>query len=264
MPSGCSPRRSASFASIKTAAEAPSDNCEALPAVMKRPSLTRWPSLNTGFSPARPSRLVSGRLPSSLSKVTDFFEVSPVLRSLTSMTDDNGAISSSKRPACCAAAVRCCERSEHRALARDVGALAALLQRRADDDVVDLARLDAGAPHRLRDGVPGERLRLSVVEGAAIGPADRRAGGGDNDGAAHELSPVSSYSADRSLATRRSTSSSGSINSSRVKGQPVGNAGAGSPWSAKLASTLRRARRHRLAISILARNEARYSSMRRS
>src|SRR6266480_4801514 len=83
----------------------------------------------------------------------------------------------------------------HRALARDIRALAALLQRRADDDIVDLAGLNAGAPHRLGDGVPGERLRLSVIEGAAIGSADRRAGGGDNDGAAHELSPVSSYSA---------------------------------------------------------------------
>src|SRR5262249_54960883 len=73
------------------------------------------------------------------------------------------------------------------ALARHIGALPALLQCGADDDVVDLARIDDGAPHRLRDRMAGERLRLGIVEGAAIGPADRRAGGGDDDGAAHEV-----------------------------------------------------------------------------
>ncbi len=73
----------------------------------------------------------------------------------------------------------------HRALARDVRALAALLQRRADDYVVNLGWIDPGAPDRLGNGMPGERLRLGVVEGTAIGSADRRAGAGDNDGAAH-------------------------------------------------------------------------------
>src|SRR6059058_1450178 len=49
-----------------------------------------------------------------------------------------------------------------------------LLQRRADNDIVDLARVDAGAPYRLRDRVTGQRLRLGVVKDAAIGSADRR------------------------------------------------------------------------------------------
>ena len=57
--------------------------------------------------------------------------------------------------------------------------------RRADDHVVDLAGLDAGALDRLGDRVPGQRLRHGVVEGAAIGPADRRARGGNDDGVTH-------------------------------------------------------------------------------
>ena len=57
--------------------------------------------------------MVSGRLPSSLSSVTARSEFSPVARSVTAMTEGNGTISSSKRPACCAAAVRCCERSAY-------------------------------------------------------------------------------------------------------------------------------------------------------
>src|SRR5581483_5386324 len=43
------------------------------------------------------------------------------------------------------------------------------------------------AAPRLGDRVPGQGLRLGVVERAAIGPADRGAGGGDDDGAAHGL-----------------------------------------------------------------------------
>ena len=35
------------------------------------------------------------------------------------------------------------------------------------------------------DRVAAERLRLRIVEGAAIGAADRRARGGDDDGFAH-------------------------------------------------------------------------------
>src|SRR5437763_439144 len=174
MPSGCRPRRSASFSSISTAAEAPSDSCEALPAVMWRPSLIRWPSLNTGFSPARPSRLVSGRLPSSLSSVTCFSDFSPVLRSVTDITEGRGTISSSNRPACAQGA-----------LAGDVETLRPLLDRRADDDVVDLGRIDPGAPDRLGDRMSGERLRHGLVEGAAKGPPDRRARGGNDDGLAH-------------------------------------------------------------------------------
>ena len=73
-----------------------------------------------------------------------------------------------------------------RALPRDVAAGRALLQGRAHDHVVDLAAGDAGAAERGRDRVAAERLRRRVVEGAAIGLADRGAGGGDDDGFAHE------------------------------------------------------------------------------
>ena len=76
-----------------------------------------------------------------------------------------------------------------RRLAGDVVAGRALLQRRAQHHVLDLGRVDAGAPHRLGDDVAGERLRLGVVERAAIGPPDRRAGGRDDDGFAHRVSP---------------------------------------------------------------------------
>ena len=46
-----------------------------------------------------------------------------------------------------------------RALPRDVEALRPLLDRRADDHVVDLAGFDAGALDRFGDRVPGQRLR---------------------------------------------------------------------------------------------------------
>ncbi len=73
-----------------------------------------------------------------------------------------------------------------RALARDVEALGALLHGAAHDHVVDLAGFDAGALDRLADrDAAAMRRRLEVVEGAAIGLADRRAGGGDDDGFAH-------------------------------------------------------------------------------
>ena len=64
------PSRSAVARSISSCAEAPSDNWLALPAVTKRPSLMIWPSFHTGFSRARPSNVVSARMPSSLSSVT--------------------------------------------------------------------------------------------------------------------------------------------------------------------------------------------------
>ena len=59
MPSGWRPRCSASFASITTQAEAPSESWLALPAVMQNPSP------RTGFNTARPSAVESGRAPSS-------------------------------------------------------------------------------------------------------------------------------------------------------------------------------------------------------
>src|SRR3546814_2791731 len=85
-PSGARPRFAASAASITTQAEAPSESCEALPAVMTPPSIT-------GLSAARPSALVSARLPSSLVSVTSFLEVSPVALSTTVIVAVTGTIS---------------------------------------------------------------------------------------------------------------------------------------------------------------------------
>ena len=47
------------------------------------------------------------------------------------------------------------------------------------------AALDAGALHGLADDVADEGLRLRIIEGPAVGLADRRAGGGDDDGFSH-------------------------------------------------------------------------------
>ena len=63
------------------------------------------------------------------------------------------------------------------ALARDIAALRALLERRAHHHVVDLAGIDGGALKRVRDRMAAQRLGLRVVERAAIGLADRRARG---------------------------------------------------------------------------------------
>ena len=100
IPSGASPRSRAVSAFITTTAAAPSLSCEALPAVMTPPSIT-------GLSLARPSRVVSGRLPSSSPSVTSLSEISPVALSCTFMVAVMGTISWSNLPACCAAAVRC-------------------------------------------------------------------------------------------------------------------------------------------------------------
>ena len=57
--------------------------------------------------------------------------------------------------------------------------------RAAEDDVVDLGRVDARALDDGGDRVTGEGRAVVVVEGAAIGLADRGAGGGDDDGFTH-------------------------------------------------------------------------------
>jgi hypothetical protein len=94
-----------------TQAEAPSESCEALPAVMLRPTFTRIPSAKTGFNEAKPSRVVSALAPSSLARRTCFCDVAPLALSTTVIVVAMGAISASKRPAARAAAVRCCERN---------------------------------------------------------------------------------------------------------------------------------------------------------
>ena len=58
------------------------------------------------MSAASPSGLVSGRLPSSLSRVTSSSQLSPLSLSVTRLMVVSGTISSSSRPACCAAAMR--------------------------------------------------------------------------------------------------------------------------------------------------------------
>ena len=100
MPSGFSPRLAASASLMMTAADAPSESWLALPAVIH----LSGPA--TGCSLARPSRLVSGRLPSSLVSFTVFFETSWVFLSTTSIVVSIGTISSSNLPACWPAAVR--------------------------------------------------------------------------------------------------------------------------------------------------------------
>ena len=76
-----------------------------------------------------------------------------------------------------------------RGLATDIAAGRALLDGSADDHVFDQAWLDAGAFDGVLDGVAGKLLGLGVVEGAAEGFADWRAGGGDDDGFAHGILP---------------------------------------------------------------------------
>lgn len=67
----------------------------------------------TGSSFARDARVVSARLHSSLETVYATLDTSPVSLFFTAIVVSIGTISSSKRLAACAAAVRCCERSEY-------------------------------------------------------------------------------------------------------------------------------------------------------
>ena len=100
MPSGVRLRCSASFASITTQADAPSENWLALPAVITPPG-TAERILDT------PSSVVSGRMPSSSLTVTSFDSIAPVALSGTPAVTVIGTISALKRPAARAAAARC-------------------------------------------------------------------------------------------------------------------------------------------------------------
>ena len=106
-PSGCSPRRSASLASISTTAAPPSASWLALPAVMK------WPAPRTGSSLARPANEVSGRLHSSRSTTTSTIDSSFVTLSITFIRVLTGMISSLNLPAAWAAAIKRCDCSEY-------------------------------------------------------------------------------------------------------------------------------------------------------
>jgi hypothetical protein len=76
-----------------------------------------------------------------------------------------------------------------RRLPRDIAAGRALRQRTAENDVFQLRRIDAGARDRLFDYMAAELGAMRHVEGAAIGLADRRAGGGNDHGVGHRRSP---------------------------------------------------------------------------
>ena len=65
------------------------------------------------------------------------------------------------------------------------GRLDALLERGADDHVLDLGGVDPGALDGSLDRMGGERGRGRGVERALIGLADGGAGGGDDDGVAN-------------------------------------------------------------------------------
>ena len=69
----------------------------------------------------------------------------------------------------------------------EVIGLRALLQRRAHDAILDLRRIDSRPLHRMGDCVRGQCGGRRVVERPAIGLADGRAGGRDDDGVAHVM-----------------------------------------------------------------------------
>jgi len=74
-------------------------------------------------------------------------------------------------------------------LAGDIAAGRTLLQGGTHHHIVNLARIDAGTLHRFADRMRPQAGGIGVVEGAAIGLADRRAGGGYDDGFAHDWFP---------------------------------------------------------------------------
>ena len=75
--------------------------------------VTFMPSPRTGLSPASPSRVVEGRLPSSRDSVASTLEISPVSRSWTALVVVTSMISSSKRPCSWAAATLICDCSAY-------------------------------------------------------------------------------------------------------------------------------------------------------
>ena len=65
------------------------------------------------------------------------------------------------------------------------GDVAAALEHFAEDDVVDVADRDPRALERLLDREPAEIERGEADQRALAGGADRRAGGGHDDGVGH-------------------------------------------------------------------------------
>jgi hypothetical protein len=73
--------------------------------------------------------------------------------------------------------------------APDIVALRVPLVGDAEIDVIDARGIDPGAGDGGIDHMGGHEGRFGVVEGAAIGFADTRAGGGDDGCFTHEFSP---------------------------------------------------------------------------
>ena len=70
-------------------------------------------------------------------------------------------------------------------LPRDVAGLVTLLECCTQDHVLDLCRVQPRPVHRMRNHMGRKRLGWHCLKGAAIGFADGRTNGGDNDGVAH-------------------------------------------------------------------------------
>src|SRR5690606_5729899 len=104
--SGVRPYSFTAFSDASSTAPAPSDICELLPAVTVPPN---WPLRNTGRSFARPSALVSGRGPSSVSTTVFFSRTLPAPRSGIRDTTSYGLISSRNSPASIAFSAFWCE-----------------------------------------------------------------------------------------------------------------------------------------------------------
>ena len=101
---GRQPRAAATSLVVTSSAPAPSEICEALPAV------TVPPSSNAGFSPASTAAVVPGRMPSSCGhRRAAHRPGAPSSRTAPSSSSATGTISSAKAPAARAAAARRCD-----------------------------------------------------------------------------------------------------------------------------------------------------------
>ena len=91
---GFNPSSRAFSSDITKFTEAPSDNCDELPAVT-----VPFSGSNTGFNPPKPSNVVPGLLHSSLSTVTSTSLDSPVSLFVSNIFVSIGTISSRNNPA---------------------------------------------------------------------------------------------------------------------------------------------------------------------
>jgi hypothetical protein len=71
------------------------------------------------------------------------------------------------------------------AKAGHIFALWAFVKSRAQDDILDLGRIEPGTLHGMLNHVTGERDAPGIVEGASEGLSQGRAGGRDNHGFGH-------------------------------------------------------------------------------